>query len=117
MSRDAATGEGHSVFFRIGNEIISGFDSPASRKLNNSNHGNQMKRLAIHGMWTARQAIYRAYDRHCEGGGLGLLSPAMGFTGLVCLAAAPWHPGQLLVAVPLLLLAFAARPKRKEAEK
>lgn len=73
-----------------------------------------MKRLAIHGMWTARQAIYRAYDRHCEGGGLGLLSPAMGLMGLVCLASAPWHPGQLLVAFPLLLLSLATRNKKEE---
>ena len=73
-----------------------------------------MKRLAIHGMWTARQAIYRSYDRHCESGGLGLLSPVSGAMGLVCLAAAPWHPGQLLVAVPFLLLSLAARTKRKE---
>lgn len=73
-----------------------------------------MKRTIIHGMWAARQAIFRSYDRHCEGGGLGLLSPAMGLTGLVCLASAPWHPGQALVGVPLLLLALAARPERKE---
>lgn len=73
-----------------------------------------MKRLAIHGLWTARQAIYRSYDRHCEGGGLGLLSPVMGLTGLACLVSAPWHPGQLLVAAPLLLLSLATRPKKKE---
>lgn len=73
-----------------------------------------MKRLAIHGMWTARQAIYHAYDRHCEGGGLGLLSPVMGLLGLACLASAPWHPGQLLVAFPLLLLSLATRKKKEE---
>lgn len=73
-----------------------------------------MKRLAIHGMWTARQAIYRSYDRHCENGGLGLLSPLMGIMGLVCLASAPWHPGQLLVAVPFLLLSLATGTKNKE---
>lgn len=80
----------------------------------NTENTKPMRKRIIHTVWAARRSIYHAYDRHCEGGGLGLLSPAMGFTGLVCLAAAPWHPGQLLVAVPLLLLAFAARPKRKE---
>lgn len=73
-----------------------------------------MRKRIIHAVWAARQSIYRAYDRHCEDGGLGLISPVVGLMGLVCLAAAPWHPWQLLVAVPLLLLAFAARPKRKE---
>ena len=65
-------------------------------------------------MWTARQAIYHAYDRHCEGGGLVLLSPVMGLLGLACLASAPWHPGQLLVAFPLLLLSLATRKKKEE---
>lgn len=73
-----------------------------------------MRKRIIHAVWAARQSIYRAYDRHCEGGGLGLISPAMGLMGLACLISAPWHPGQLLVGVPLMLLALAARPKRKE---
>lgn len=73
-----------------------------------------MRKRIIHAVWAARQSIYRAYDRHCEGGGLGLLSPVMGLMGLACLASAPWHPGQLLVAFPLLILSLATRKKKEE---
>lgn len=66
-------------------------------------------------MWTARQAIYRSYDRHCESGGLGLISQVTGVMGLVCLVSAPWHPEQLLVAVPFLLLSLATRKKKGDA--
>lgn len=74
-----------------------------------------MRKRIIHAVWAARQSIYRAYDRHCEGGGLVLLSPVMGLLGLACLASAPWHPGQLLVAFPLLLLSLATRKKKEDA--
>ena len=80
----------------------------------NTENTKPMRKRIIHAVWAARQSIYRAYDRHCEGGGLGLISPAMGLMGLACLVSAPWHPGQLLVGVPLMLLALAARPTRKE---
>lgn len=72
-----------------------------------------MRKRIIHAVWAARQSIYRAYDRHCEGGGLGLLSPVLWGTALVCLVTAPWHPGNLLVGAPAAVLALAAGPHGK----
>lgn len=80
----------------------------------NTENTKPMRKRIIHAVWAARRSIYRAYDRHCEDGGLGLISPVVGLMGLTCLVSAPWHPERLLVGVPLMLLALAARPKRKE---
>lgn len=74
-----------------------------------------MRRLAIHAAWTARQAIYRAYDRHCESGGMGLVSPVLWGTALVCLVSAPWHPWQLPVAAAAIIIALASGPERGRA--
>lgn len=56
-------------------------------------------------MWTARQAIYQAYDRHCEGGGGRAFGYVFVAVAAVCIAACPWHPHQLIIAVPAGLMA------------
>ena len=58
-------------------------------------------------MWTARQAIYRAYDRHCEGRSDRAFGYMFAAVAAVCVAASPWHPHQLIIAVPAGLMAAA----------
>ena len=68
-------------------------------------------------MWTARQTIYQAYDRHCEGGGDRAFGDVFAAVAAVCIAVCPWHPHQLIIAVPAGLMAAAILTGGKREEK
>lgn len=68
-------------------------------------------------MWTARQTIYQAYDRHCEGGGDRAFGYVFAAVAAVCIAVCPWHPHQLIIAVPAGLMAAAILTGGKREEK
>lgn len=68
-------------------------------------------------MWTARQFIYQAYDRHCEDGGGRPFGYVFAAVAALCVASCPWHPHQIIMAVPCGLMAAAILSGGKKEDK
>ena len=76
-----------------------------------------MRKRIVHAAWAAREGLCRAYDRHCEDGGDRTFGYVFAAVAAVCVAASPWHPHQIIMAVPAGLMAAAILTGEKKEGK